>query len=48
MKHRVESRNLHCGLPLKVALVFCDKISCSCMKGFHSNENVKEEYPLQK
>jgi len=28
-------------------LVFCDKISCRWVIGFHSNENVKKGYPLK-
>jgi len=30
------------------SLVFRDKISCLCVRGFPSNEGVKKEYPLKR
>ena len=42
------SRNLHCELPQGL-LIFRDKISCHWVRGFLSNEGVKEGYsPLKR
>jgi len=44
---KLGSQNLYCRLP-QDSIVSCAKILCPCVRGFPSNEGVKEGYPLKK